>query len=87
MPPWITSLSTTDWRLLLGPLLRRKRAHRQRVYFLSHSLAKRAIDDLVLLDTILVAKLGAHDNGLKMLTVAGHFNVFAGKIVLNVSFY
>ena len=57
------------------------------MYFLSHSLAKRAIDNLVLLDTILVAKLGAHDDGLKVLTVADYFDVFAGKIVLNVSLY
>jgi hypothetical protein len=55
--------------------------------FLAHTFAKRAIDDLVLLDTILVAKLGADDDSLKVLAVASDFDVFTDEIFLNVRLY
>lgn len=86
-PPWITSLSTTVRRLLLSPLFGRECTHRQGVNFLAHTFAKRAIDDLVLLDTILVAKLGADDDGLEVLTVTDDFDVFTDEIFQNVRLY
>ena len=82
----MTSLSTADGRLTLRPLLWSKRLHRQGVYLLAHSLSQRAVNDLVLLDTVLVAEFGADNNGLEMLAIANHFDVFTSKAILNIRF-
>lgn len=71
-------------RLLFGPLLRRECTHRQGVDFLPHAVAKRPINNLMLLDAILVAKLRTDDNGFEMLAVANHFNVIASEAFLDI---
>jgi hypothetical protein len=67
-----------------SPVLGSERLHRQRVDFLAHPVAKHAVDGLVLLDPALAAKLGADDDCLEMMAVAGHFDVVAGKLFLDV---
>ena len=71
-------------RLLIGPLLWSKCTHRKRVDFLAHTIAKRTIDNLMLLDTVLVAKLGADDHGLEMVAITDYLDVFARQAFLNI---
>src|SRR5436190_4366238 len=70
-PPRMRSLSTGF------PLLRRQRAHRQRVDFLAHALAERRIDKLVALHAIASGERIGNDQRLEVLAVADHFHVLA----------
>jgi len=54
------------------------------VDFLAHTIAKRAIDNLMLLNTVLVAKLGADDDGLEMVAITDYLDVFARQAFLNI---
>src|SRR5437764_1265692 len=76
-PPWMRSLSTGF------PLLRRQRAHRQRVDFLAHALAERRIDELVALHAIASGELAGNDQRLEVLAIADDFDVLAGKSCLD----
>src|SRR6266446_534411 len=72
-PPRMRSLSTGT------PLLRRQRAHRERMDLLAHALAERAIDQLVPLHTVAPGEFPRDDERLKVLAVADHFHVLAGE--------
>src|SRR6266481_5895894 len=72
-PPVMRSLSTRF------PLLRRQRAHRQRVDFLAHALAERRVDQLMALHAAPSRELAGHDQRLEMLAVADHFHMLAGE--------
>ena len=61
------------------PLRRRQRLHRQRVDFLTHPVAERAVHELMLLDFGQAREGGAYDHGLEMLAVAGNFDMLAGE--------
>src|SRR5262249_25419826 len=79
-PPWMRSLSTGL------PFLRGQSAHRQRVDFLAHALAKRRVDELVPLDAIAPGELAGTDQRLEVLAVADHFHVLAGEARLDALF-
>src|SRR3979490_3164224 len=72
-PPVMRSLSTRF------PLLRRQRAHRQRVDFLAHTRAERRVNQLMALHAAPSRELAGHDQRLEMLSVADHFHVLAGE--------
>src|SRR2546425_12491445 len=57
-PPRMRSLSTG------APLLRRERAHRQRVDLLAHALAERGVDELVALHPAAAGEFGGDDERL-----------------------
>src|SRR3989442_2316064 len=80
-PPRMRSLSTG------APLLRRERAHGQRVNLLAHALAERRIDQLVALHAAAAGELGGDDERLEMLTVARHLDVLAGEPGLDSLLY
>jgi len=71
-------------RLLVSPLLWSECTHRKSVDFLAHAIAQRTIDDLVLLYTILVAKLRADNDSLEMVAITNHLDVFARQAFLNI---
>src|SRR5450755_826199 len=86
-PPSIASLSMLGLRRTLErPLLRRQGLHRQRVDLFTHSVAERAVDELVLLDLGQSRKRGADDHRLEMLAVAGDLDMLAGESGLNRAF-
>src|SRR5438132_6900058 len=68
-PPWMRSLSSG------APLLRRERAHRQRVDLLAHAIAERRIDELVALHAAAPGKFVGDDQCLEMLAVAHHLDM------------
>src|SRR5205085_3557031 len=76
-PPRMRSLSTG------APLFRGERAHGKGVDLLAHALAQRRIDELVALHAISAGELRRHDEGLKMLAVAGDFDALAGERALD----
>src|SRR5688500_9941279 len=76
-PPWMRSLSTR------ARLLRRQRAHRERVDLLAHPVAECGIDELVALHAVLPGEIGRHDDRLEMLAVADHLDVLAGEFRLD----
>src|SRR5687767_13185262 len=66
-----------------GPLFRRERLHRERVYLLAHAIAQRAVDELVLPHLGETAKARADDDRLEMVAVAGDFDVIALEALLD----
>src|SRR5882724_615595 len=72
-PPRMRSLS------IGAPLLRRQRAHGERVDFVAHALAERAINQLVALHPVAPGELRRNDQRLEVLPVARHLDVLAGK--------
>src|SRR5204863_9561194 len=65
-PPRMRSLSTG------APLLRRERAHRERVDLLAHAIAERGVDELVALHPVAAGELLRDDERLEVLAVARH---------------
>src|SRR5262249_13348060 len=72
-PPRMRSLSSG------APLLRRERAHRQRVDLFAHAIAERGLDQLVALHAGAPGELVGTHQRLKMLTVTHHLDVLAGE--------
>src|SRR5438128_702156 len=81
--PSMTSLSML---VALGPLFGRQRLHRQGMDLITHAIAQRAIDELVLFNFGQPTEGSAHDDGLEMLTVTDHFDVLASKPCLDRAF-
>ncbi len=50
----------------------------------AHAIPQRPIDDLMLLDPRLAPELRTHDHRLEMMAIAGHVNVIARKVLLNI---
>src|SRR5205807_3767153 len=72
-PPWMRSLSTG------APLLRRERAHGQRVDLLAHALAERRIDQLVALHAAAAGEFGGDDERLEMQAAASNNDLLGGE--------
>jgi hypothetical protein len=73
-PPSMISLSTAS---SARPFFGRQRFHRQRVDFLAHALAQRAVHELVLAHLGQAPELRAHDDRLEVAAVACDFDVIA----------
>src|SRR5207248_10891858 len=76
-PPRRRSLSTG------APLLRRERAHRERVDLLAHAIAERGVDELVALHPVAAGELLRDDERLEVLAVARDFDVLASEARLD----
>jgi hypothetical protein len=57
------------------------------VNFLTHAITKRFIYDLMLLDPRFAPERGTDDNGIEMMAIAGHLDMIAREILLDVGLY
>ncbi len=53
---------------------------------LTHTIAERLVDDLMLRDFAFAGERGANDDGFEMLSVAGDFQMRAVETFLDVTF-
>lgn len=63
-----------------------ERLHRQCVNFLTHTVAQRAIDNLVALDARLAFECASHNHGLKVRAIAIDGEVFAIELGAEITF-
>ena len=72
---------------MMRPLGGRERLHRKGVNFFAHTVAQRAVDDLVTLNTRFSAEGVRHDNGLEMCAIALDCKMFAIELFADIGLY